>query len=44
MTTQSGNYNNDKYRFGFNCKEMDNEVTKQTGVTYDYGIRCGLFE
>jgi len=27
------------YRFGFNGKEMDNEWTGNTGVTYDYGFR-----
>jgi len=39
MPIPGRNYYSEKYRFGFNGKEMDNEVTKQTGVTYDYGFR-----
>jgi RHS repeat-associated protein len=31
-------YNSGKYRYGFNGKEMDNDV-KGTGVVYDYGFR-----
>ncbi|PKP18124.1 MAG: hypothetical protein CVU05_14265 [Bacteroidetes bacterium HGW-Bacteroidetes-21] len=27
------------YRFGFNGKEKDDEITGQTGATYDYGFR-----
>jgi RHS repeat-associated protein len=32
-------YNAGEYRFGFNGKEKDDEVTGVTGATYDYGFR-----
>jgi RHS repeat-associated protein len=32
-------YNTPNYRYGFNGKEKDDEVTGVTGVTYDYGFR-----
>ena len=31
-------YNAGEYRFGFNGKEKDDEVTGVTGTTYDYGF------
>jgi len=33
------NHNANKYRFGFNGKEMDNEWQGATGASYDYGFR-----
>lgn len=32
-------YNPAEYRFGYNGKEKDDEVTGTTGVAYDYGFR-----
>ena len=32
-------YSMDQYRYGFNGKEKDDEVTGTTGATYDYGFR-----
>jgi RHS repeat-associated protein len=32
-------YNAGEYRYGFNGKEKDDEVTGVTGATYDYGFR-----
>lgn len=29
----------DKYRYGFNGKEMDNEIHNSTGTSYDFGAR-----
>lgn len=39
MLQPGRNYSSNTYRFGFNGKEMDNDVTGNTGVTYDYGFR-----
>jgi RHS repeat-associated protein len=38
VPTRHGSTSPDSYRFGFNGKEMDNEI-KGEGVQYDYGFR-----
>jgi RHS repeat-associated protein len=39
MMQPGRSYNAPNYRYGFNGKEKDDEVTGVTGVTYDYGFR-----
>jgi RHS repeat-associated protein len=39
MLMPGRNYNSGQYRFGFNGKEMDNDLGSKTGTVYDYGFR-----